>query len=335
MMYSLIAKYPHGMLKPILAKTLIVPYYHMVSDRDVIHVKHLYPHKRLKAFTDDLEFLLRNYSPVSLLDLLDCLKQGRPLPGKSFLLTFDDGFREMHEIVAPLLKTRGIPAAFFINSAFTDNKELCYQHKASVLAERLRTPRSPGTENEVRRMLAARGVAGDDVVPGILSIPYQRRDILDEVARVMSVDFDDYLQQCRPYLTSGQVRDLIREGFAIGAHSIDHPLYAFLPYEEQVRQTRESMRFVRDTYGLDYGAFAFPHGDRGVPMKFFAELSGAGTIDISFGTSGLLEDAWPRNIQRISFEKPLRFARDIVVYNAVRKMYRTMTGKGKIGREEG
>ena len=37
-------------------------------------------------------------------------------------LTFDDGFRELHDVVAPILLRKGIPATFFVNSAFIDNK---------------------------------------------------------------------------------------------------------------------------------------------------------------------------------------------------------------------
>src|SRR4029453_12175388 len=45
---------------------LVIPYYHVVTDEDLWHVKHLYGYKSPKQFIEDLEFLLRNSSPIGL-----------------------------------------------------------------------------------------------------------------------------------------------------------------------------------------------------------------------------------------------------------------------------
>ena len=79
-----------------------------------------------------------------LLDVIAWVRGETILPPNSFLLTFDDGFREIYDIIAPILLDKGIPATFFISSGFLDNRELCYQHKASLLVEKVRNGISPG-----------------------------------------------------------------------------------------------------------------------------------------------------------------------------------------------
>jgi peptidoglycan/xylan/chitin deacetylase (PgdA/CDA1 family) len=328
MMKALVSHMPYGLIKHLPQAGLIVPYYHMISDRPVPHVRHLYAHKGIREFEGDLEFLLRHYTPIGLQELLATLRSGRAPAKRSFLLTFDDGFREMSDIVAPLLHAKGVPAVFFVSTAFLDNQALCYQHAASVIADRLpQIP--PALVAQIKSALAAAGTKNGDCAAALVSVPYRQRSVIESIARMAGIDIHAYLQQERPYLTSEQINGLISRGFAIGAHSIDHPLYEDLTFEEQMRQTRESLRHVREAYHLDYGAFAFPHHDRGVSLRFFTELYGTGALDVSFGTGGLIRDDWPMNIQRISFERPRIPAQEVVVYATARRIYRTIIGRDR------
>src|SRR3989338_8996815 len=310
----------------------IVPYYHIVSDEEVLHVKYIYDYKNITQFKDDIDFLLKHYSPISLFDLLGFLKTGRSLPEKAFLLTFDDGFREMYDIVAPILLQKGISATFFINSDFIDNKTLCYQHKVSILAEHIQKTISVRGKKEIQAMLLKNGIECNDIKSGILSIKYHQKDLPDKIAQLMNVDFDGYLRRVKPYLTSNHIEILIKQGFSIGAHSIDHPLYSLLTLKEQVNQTIESMKFIRRKFCLNYGAFDFPHSDSGVTRQYFTQISDGGLVDISFGTGGMIKDTIPNHIQRFSLEKPVRPAKKIVAYQYARKLVRQVRGTDKIVR---
>jgi peptidoglycan/xylan/chitin deacetylase (PgdA/CDA1 family) len=328
MMNALVSHLPYGLIKHLPQAALIVPYYHMISDRPVPHVRHLYAYKGIGEFERDLEFLLRHYTPISLQELLAALRSGRVPAKRSFLLTFDDGFREMSDIVAPLLYAKGVPAVFFVSTAFLDNRALCHQNTASVIADRL--PQiSPALIVQIKSALAAAGTTNGDLAGALTSVPYRQRSVIESIARMAGIDTHAYLLQERPYLTSEQIHGLIKRGFAIGAHSIDHPLYEDLNLEEQLRQTRESVQRVREAYHLDYSAFAFPHHDRGVSLRFFTELYGTGALDVSFGTGGLLRDDWPLNIQRLSFERPRIPAQEVVVYATARRIYRTIVGRDR------
>ena len=161
-----------------------------------------------------------------------------------------------------------------------------------------------------------------EIASAILSVPYDRREELDELAIRMGVDFDDYLGKHRPYLDSTQVRSLIGKGFTIGSHSIDHPLYADIGFEEQVRQTVESTKWVREKYGLPYGAFAFPHNDENVDERFYREIRASGQVDISFGTDGMNNGKLSRHLQRFSLEKPVLPAKRIIAMEYARKLWK-------------
>lgn len=310
----------------------VIFYYHMVSDADVAHVKHLYQYKSVKIFRTELDFILRHYSPIALSDLLDHLRRGVTLPERAFMLSFDDGFREMHDIVAPILLEKGVPAVFFLNSGFIDNRQLCYLHKASLLAERLRTRGQGAFLEGVSECAGRKFREAAEFAAWLKSVPYGERSVLDRVAGRLDVDFEAYLRDHEPYLTSAQTRSLIRDGFAVGAHSIDHPPYADIAIGEQFRQTVESVRFVRELFGLSYGAFAFPHNDFGVREEFFRRLGESGTVDISFGTGGMIAEQTPRHLQRCSLENPPLPAGRIIALEYARKMFRIARGSDRVGR---
>lgn len=326
----LFSKIPVYILEKITRTHFIIPYYHIVNNDEVLHVKHLYDYKNIDQFISDLDFLIKNYVPVTLNDVLDFIKNDRFLPERSFLLTFDDGFREMYDVVAPILLKKGIPATFFVNSAFLDNKELFYQHKASILAECFQHKISDKLTEEVRKLLKNNELDCNDIPSSILSIKYQKKNLLEDVAKIIDIDFNDYLSESQPYLTSDQIESMIKNGFTIGAHSIDHPLYSSLSLRDQLHQTIESVKQIRSRFCLDYGAFAFPHSDHKVTTEFFEELYNSGLVDISFGTSGMINDSYSNNLQRFSLEKPLMPAKRIIALQFARKFIKILTGNSKI-----
>jgi len=324
------SKIPISILGGLTRTNLIIPYYHVVSDEKILHVYHLYKYKNRSQFIEDLDFLQKKYSPITLHDLLNSIKTESPLPKNSFLLTFDDGFREMYDIVAPILQKKGISATFFINTAFIDNKTLCYEHKASILIEYLLKKKSFGLEKRIKEIFKKNNIPFKNIKSSMLSIKYQQKEVIDDIAELLDVDFNEYLWKYKPYLTTSQIMRLIKDGFTIGAHSIDHPLYSTLSLEDQRYQTLESVKKLIDDFNLDYGAFAFPYTDSGVSELFFSNISDIGLVDVSFGTGGLVKDHFPRNIQRLSLEKPLMPASRIIALQFARKIFRILQGKDKI-----
>ncbi|UYQ95114.1 polysaccharide deacetylase family protein [Chitinophaga horti] len=297
-----------AVLKKLYRGHIILPYHHLVNDGEVPHIKHLYPWKGTKAFEADLDYLAANFTAITLPEILTCVREGRPIPDNTFLLTFDDGLREVKEVIAPMLQRKGLPAIFFLNSAFVDNKELFYQFKISLLIEALeKQTYSPATLAEIRRIVQEpAGSPVDALIRHIRQIKYGERAICDKLAQVMNISFADYLKNVRPFMNSDEIQTLVNQGFSIGGHSIDHPFYPPLTLEEQLRQTTTSVDFVANRFNLDYKVFAFPHYDTGLSKTFFDTLlSGPNPrIDLIFGTANHKMDMSPRILHRFNCERP-------------------------------
>ena len=273
----------------------------MVSDEDVPHVSSLYAYRNVARFTEDLELLARGRKALSLDEFLCATRDGGEPPENSFLLTFDDGFREMHDIVAPILTAKGIPAVFFVMSDMLDNEALCFQQKISLL---LCSNASSAAKTATHKLLGDAGISGRDWSSRTRAVKWSQKAILDEAGHLLDVDFNACLREIKPYLTSTQISSMLQRGFSLGSHSIDHPRYGDIPLDEQISQTKESMTVLAHRFALSTRVFAFPHTDLGVTKKFFATLAEQRIVEATFGTAAPALDCVQASYQRFSMEKP-------------------------------
>jgi peptidoglycan/xylan/chitin deacetylase (PgdA/CDA1 family) len=296
----------------------------MVSDISVPHVSHLYRFRTIAEFKSDVEFLLHHFEPVTLGDIVDALNGTRTLSRPCFHLTFDDGFREMYDVVAPILQHAGVPGTFFLNTAFLDGGGLAHYNALSILLNRLQSRQSPLDAASLRRVESLLPAVSSDwktLRARVLSIRYAQESLVRSLAEALDVDLDQYVRETRPYLSSEQIATLLGRGFSIGAHSHDHPRYADLPLSQQLAQTRMSMQLLDTRFRVSPKAFAFPHTDSGVEDAFFTAVFSDPLLDVSFGTAGLVSHFHPRNIERVRMEKTSAPAAQILARQFARATY--------------
>ncbi len=290
----------------------IYPFYHLVSDEPPAHVRHLFRVKTVREFETDLEFFLKYYEPA---DFPDILNQRKP----SFHLSFDDGLRECYDIIAPILLKKGIPATFFVNSDFVDNRDIFFKHKASIILEELFKKRQKTgkiSEDDAKDECFAR------------ECNYSDNKLLTMSAEALGIDLWDYLCEKQPYLTKLQLKELQKFGFNIGAHSASHPLFSDEDVGDQIEQAEQSLYFVREEFKVKNPTFAFPFTDDGVTKALFRRISSTYT----FGTAGIKLDSVPTNIQRIAVER-MPFAGDYVQKRYLEYILQKIVSKNKILRK--
>ncbi|RZL42641.1 MAG: hypothetical protein EOP00_23290 [Pedobacter sp.] len=267
---------------------LLLPYHHTVSNEQLQHIAHLYSYKNIEQFNNDLDFLLKYYKAASVEEVTKAISNKTTLPKGSFLLTFDDGFREVHDIIAPLLEKKGVPAIFFINPAFIDNRELFYRCKISILIGALKK-----NEHNILKLfsdlLQIPGASKEQVVEALKKINQNNATVLDSIAEKINYSFEDYLQEQQPFLTKEKVIALHNKGFTIGAHSINHPYYKLLDVEEQVKQTIESCNYVKAITGTNECHFSFPHSDEDISQQTISIINNSNN-GILFGIQNQKEE---------------------------------------------
>ncbi len=283
---------------------IIFPFYHVITDKPPEHIKNLYRVKSVSEFRSDLDFLLKNFEPLSPSVLIsDPLLKTVKKP--SFMLSFDDGLKEVREYIAPMLLEKGIPAIFFLNNGFIDNRELFYRHKISVIIEKIKDEEIDSEKaNIISTLVDAFRDDSRTLIKYIRNLDYQQKWLADKIAALLDLDFSDYLKRQKPYLSSEDVRNLISQGFFIGSHTYNHPMLSELQENQQLAEIYSSMLDVRERFKLNYSFFAFPFSDVGMKANFLGKLYNSDNEpNASFGTSGIQFKLQYPHYQRIPLEK--------------------------------
>jgi len=309
---------------------IIFPYYHSVNDEPLPHISHLYAHRDIKTFCNDLDAFLRDFIPITLEDVIHELYGGSLVKRPSFHLTFDDGFRESYDVIAPILKQKGIPATFFVCTDFIDNKNMYFRNKISILFDRTKGLLDDKSNLEVRRLCNDNGIHYSDFRNTLKGLSFVHGAIVDEIGKLLGIDFQEYLKNVQPYLTSSQVKSLLSDGFAIGSHSMNHPLFQKLTLAEQADQVKSSLDLLQKDFNCPYRIFAFPHTDSGVPISFYNKT--AGYTALYFGTGGMVKDCVPKSIQRFSMENRHLNCEEILKQNYLLRAIKRLKGQGVLHR---
>lgn len=291
---------PLNWLQLISKQHLLPIFYHTISDQELPHIKHLYQVRNTQLFEEDLDYLLQSFTPIDLHQLIDHIYQGKKLPRNAFFLTFDDGLSECYHVISPILKRKGIPATFFLNSDFIDNKALMFRYKASYLIEQLLHQKNIAAV--VAKQFEKHQLSFLSIKRSLLDLRWTHKALLDDLAKIFNVDFDLFLQQTQPYLTKEQINIMLEDGFTFGSHSQNHPTYNLIPLKQQLEQTIQSQNHISHQFQLPYKIFAFPFTDTGVESPFFDKILGKENFQLTFGGAGLKKEKIMGQVQRFGME---------------------------------
>ncbi len=213
-------------------------------------------------FREHMLLLKERFDVVNIARLLEFNRDRQPARPLA-LVTFDDGYADNYEVAFPILKEVGIPAVFFIPTAYIDGSRLlwwdeiawCLRH---ATVERVRLN---GVEGDF-------SLGSDDVERSINRIQRLIQSRAD-------VSIDDQLMEvrecCRPSESSAaaarglfasreQIREMRRGGMDVGAHTHSHPVLSHLTDDSQREELRESKAILEELLGEPVPSVAYPFG---------------------------------------------------------------------------
>ncbi|WP_395292820.1 polysaccharide deacetylase family protein [Kitasatospora hibisci] len=199
-----------------------------------------------RTFALQMARLVRIARPVSPARVEQAVHDGRPLPARSVLVTFDDGDRTVLTEALPVLTRLQIPAVAFVVTEHIDGDRPFWWSEAAFLAARGGTARS----------LA--GCAPGAVVRRLKTLPDpDRRTALAELRESAGTRAPRQEQ-----LTRDDLLTLRRSGVAIGNHTAGHPCLD-LCEDDTVRDeiTRSHDALTGWLGGEAPTAFAYPNGN--------------------------------------------------------------------------
>jgi peptidoglycan/xylan/chitin deacetylase (PgdA/CDA1 family) len=221
--------------------------------------------------------LRRLATVVPLDEALRDLAGGRPLPPRAVAITFDDGYRDTLTLAGPLLRALDLPATVFLVPGILSGEVTPWWERIAWAFARcsVKEIEWEGRRLALRRPALRRSVC-DHVAQELKGRDRaQREQAVDALVELLAPEGSYHPEEM--FLDWDGARALVREGFAIGSHSMRHAILSRESAQAQREDLSESRRVLQDELGVAVSLFCYPNGTQSdYDAVTIAGLAGAG-----------------------------------------------------------
>lgn len=258
---------------------LVVNYHRVLATPDAL----LAPEPDLATFRWQMEVLAQCFNVLPLGDAVRACVNGR-LPPRAACITFDDGYRSLHDLALPVLREFGLPATVFITSGHVDKGNMWNDR----IIESLQA--MPAGLLDLEDLGLGRYML-DDMKQrrAAIDVLTERSKYLPPAARQAAIERLGMLAGRDPapelMLTREMVLNLDRSGVEIGAHTVSHPILSSLDDQSARTEIVGGKAELEAILGKPVSLFAYPNGKPGkdYDMRHVAMVREAG-YDAGFTT---------------------------------------------------
>jgi peptidoglycan/xylan/chitin deacetylase (PgdA/CDA1 family) len=220
-----------------------------------------------EALDRHLRYLKSQFHVVSTADVLGAL-EGRPLPPRALLLTFDDGYRDNHDVVLPILQQHGVRAVFYVATSFVEERRLFWWDRINYTIKSCKLPLIELEYPEKERWHLASTSAKSASIRRALRIVKTHHGLdlqrfLDHLASAAGVDLDRDTERGLAedrIMTWDHVRALRAAGMDVQSHTHTHRVLHTLTPEALARELGESRRILEEVLGEPVLSVSYPVG---------------------------------------------------------------------------
>lgn len=291
---------------PAAGKVCVINYHRVL----LVHDPLLESEPDLATFRWQMELLSKCFNVMSLNDALVALDSDK-VPPRAVCITFDDGYRSIHDLALPILREFNLPATVFVTSGHVDQGNM-WNDRIIEAVQAL-----PNGELDLSSLdlgtYPLHNINERQTAVGVLTEHFK---YLPPAARRIAIEFLAAKAGTQPakelMLTSEMIHNLDRNGIEIGAHTVSHPILTSLNDDNARQEIVRGKRDLETILGKSVRLFAYPNGktgkdfdERHVAMVREAGFDAAFTTEI--GSFSKTHDRYQLQRSRPWDQDPLRF----------------------------
>ena len=214
------------------------------------------------TFHWQMALLAECFNVMPLYEALRALDAGR-LPPRTVCITFDDGYRSVHDLALPILRKFNLPATVFVTSGFVGSGAGNMWNDRIIHAVQSLPAGSLDLSDiglacyslaslDARKQTALRLTEVGKYLP-----PEERENLVARLDRMSGMHPDALM------LTPEMLVTLERNGVEIGAHTISHPILTSLDDDSARVEIATGKDQLEAMIGKPVRLFAYPNGKVG------------------------------------------------------------------------
>ena len=234
-------------------------------------------HVPAKRFRQQMHWLRKKFTPISLDQALAGLAGRATLPRRPVLVTFDDAYRNNLEVAWPILQEFGIQPTLFVPTQFISSSR---SYWGEELENQIGATRALGVPFQNQwyglRTPEERREAFRKISPALKRLdPSARERAWAELEAQFARSGDAKSPQAgEARLTWEELGTLHQQGVTLGSHTLSHPLLPGLPVDEIQQELEGSKSELEARLGTPVQAFAYPNGDWDPEVRQRVEQAG-------------------------------------------------------------
>ena len=215
-----------------------------------------------------LTFVRRWFGVVSL-DQLSAYARGcGSLPPNPVLVTFDDGYRDNHDVALPILLRHGVRATFFVATDYVEERRIFWWDRVAHLLKRSARRRVAVEYPERLELPLHDAAARRKSIRQVQRIIKDRSGLdlarlMGDLERATGVVLDEATERRMAdelVMTWEQVVALRRAGMDVQSHTCSHRVLQTLGPLELSHELRDSRKKLEDVLGEPVRAISYPVG---------------------------------------------------------------------------
>lgn len=238
-------------------RVCIVNYHRILAEHDPL----LASEPDVPTFRWQMELLARCFNVMPLHEALAALAAGT-VPPRAVCITFDDGYRSVHDLALPVLREFGLPATVFVTSGYVGQGSMwndrIIEAVQSLPAGQLDLSALGLGAYSLRSLDDRKATLGTLTERSKYLPPQARQDLIRRLEALVG----DGLAQ-GVMLTSDMVVNLDRNGIEIGAHTVSHPILTSLDDDSARLEIAAGKEQLEHILGKPVRFFAYPNGKVG------------------------------------------------------------------------
>ncbi len=215
-------------------------------------------------FRDQIEYVAKNFAPISLSDVLTALDGKTSLPRRAIVVTFDDGYADIFVHAYPILRSLGVPATVFLSTGYVGKKEVFWFDRVSNMLFHAAPGmwQLPGlAQPHSLSDISSRRRAAESVLAYLKELPDPlRREKIECLATTLKFSPHPDDADLSVTLTWDQVREMSNNGIEFGSHAISHPILTKLDDAALEFELVESRASIERQLGKVTNVIAYPEG---------------------------------------------------------------------------
>lgn len=232
----------------------VLIYHRVLDEKDPYRMETI----DVKQFSTQMDWIRKHFVVLPLFEAVELLKQNK-LPKRALSITFDDGYIDNLTVAAPLLKSKGLTASFYVSGNMFNAPGIWLDQMIEA----------------VRATNLAKIEVGGKVFPlsqvedkqaflffyenYFKSIPLhqaekQLLELVDELSGGQSA------APVRLNMSENEVCQLHKMGMEIGSHGLNHKILSSIPVEEAENEIHKSKSIIESVIHSEVKGFAYPNG---------------------------------------------------------------------------